>query len=414
MLRDLLIFIAAFSREAARALWRHRMRSGLATLGITIGVAAVILVVAIGKAGADRALSELQKLGDNLVWVEAGSRNIAGVRTGTHGTTSLTIEDANAIRREVPLIHRVSPQVDGNVQLIYGNQNWATRFRAGTPEYIAIRRWNIASGANYTHDDVDRAAAKVIVGQTVREKLFGTADPVGKTVRIRNQLFEVIGLLSPKGQSGDGRDQDDWVLLPHTTAQQRLRGGSLAWVDDIFCSAVSAEAVQPAIDQVVALMRERHAIGPDQEDDFNIRRPDEVLKAQLQASEALQLLLTGIGLVSLVVGGIGIMNVMLASVAQRTREIGVRMAVGAKEWMITMQFVSEAVILSLSGGVFGVGLSVAGAFAFEHVLSWPVSIPLSTLFAAVTTAAGIGVFFGFYPAWRASRLDPVAALGHEN
>jgi putative ABC transport system permease protein len=413
MSRDLLILIAAFSREAVRALWRHRLRSALATLGITIGIAAVILVAAIGKAGAAAALSEFQKLGDNLVWVEAGSRNVAGVRTGTHGTTTLTVEDADAIRREVPLIRSVSPQVDGNVQLIFGNQNWATRFRAGTPEYAAIRRWNLASGSNFTQDDVDQAAAKVVLGQTVRENLFGRTDPVGNTVRIRNQLFEVIGVLAPKGQSGDGRDQDDWVLLPYTSAQQRLRGGGITWIDDIFCSAVSPEAVQPAIDRVITLMRERHAIGPGQEDDFNIRRPDEVLKAQLQASQALQFLLTGIGFVSLVVGGIGIMNVMLASVVQRTREIGVRMAVGAKEWMIAMQFVGEAVVLSLSGGIFGVGLSVVGAFAFEKVLSWPVSIPPSTLVTAVTTAAVIGVLFGFYPAWRASRLDPIAALGHE-
>jgi putative ABC transport system permease protein len=413
MPRDLLIFLAAFSREAVRALWRHRLRSALATLGITIGIAAVILVVAIGQAGAARAMAELQKLGDNLVWVEAGSRNIAGVRTGSHGTTSLTVDDAEAIRRDVPLIRSVSPQVDGNVQLIFGNKNWATRFRAGTPEYVAIRRWELAGGANFTQDDVDQAAAKLLIGQTVRERLFGAADPVGQTVRVRNQVFQIIGLLSPKGQSGDGRDQDDWVLLPYTSAQQRLRGGGVTWVDDIFCSAVSPEAVQPAVDRVIALLRERHSIGPDQEDDFNIRRPDEVLKAQLQASETLQFLLTGIGFVSLIVGGIGIMNVMLASVAQRTREIGVRMAVGAKEWTIAMQFVGEAVVLSLSGGVFGVALSVVGAFVFEQALSWPVSIPPSTLLTAVATATAVGVFFGFYPAWRASRLDPIVALRHE-
>jgi putative ABC transport system permease protein len=409
----LLVFLMAFFREAVHALWRHRLRSGLTTLGITIGIAAVILIVAIGKAGSERALSELQKLGDNLVWVEAGSRNVAGVRTGSRGTTSLTIVDADAIRREVPLIRSVSPQVDGNVQLVFENKNWATRFRAGSPEYMAIRRWELAEGANFTEQDVTEGAAKVLIGQTVRAQLFGTVNPVGKIVRVRSQLFEVIGLLSPKGQSGDGRDQDDWILLPHTTAQQRLRGGGIAWLDDIFCSAVSPQAVQTAIDQVSVLLRERHAIGPGQDDDFNIRRPDEVLKAQLQASEALQFLLIGIGSVSLLVGGIGIMNVMLASVAQRTREIGVRMAVGAKEWTIGMQFICEAVVLSFLGGVFGVGLSVAGAFVFEQTLKWPVAIPASTLVLAIATAAAVGIFFGFYPAWRASRLDPITALRHE-
>jgi putative ABC transport system permease protein len=407
------ILIMLCSREAVRALWRHKTRSTLTTLGIMIGIAAVILVVAIGKAGSARALAELQKLGDNFVWIEAGSRNVAGVRTGARGTTSLTIGDADAIRNEVRLIRSVSPQVDGNVQLVVGNRNWATRFRAGTPEYASIRRWDITRGANFTQDDVTHAAAKMLVGETVRRQLFGSADPVGQTIRVGNQLFEVIGLLAPKGQTGYGRDQDDWVLLPYTTAQQRLRGGKTAWLDDIFCSAISPEAVQPAIDRIVALMRERHHIKAGVEDDFNIRRPDEILKAQLQASEALQQLLTSIGLVSLVVGGIGIMNVMLASVVQRTREIGVRMAVGAKQSAIALQFLGEAVALSVFGGVLGIGLSVAGSFAFERTLSWPVTVSLSTLALAVVSAAIVGVAAGFYPAWIASRLDPIEALRHE-
>ena len=407
------VLVVVFLREAVRALLRHKTRSALTTLGITIGIAAVVLVIAIGRAGSDRARAELQKLGDNLVWVEAGSRNVAGVRTGTHGMTTLTIDDVEAIRREVPLVRSVSPQVDGNVQVIWGNRNWATRYRAGTPEYVTIRRWDLASGANFSHEDVAQAAAKVLVGQTVREQLFGTSDPVGQTIRMQGQLFEVIGLLAPKGQSADGRDQDDWILLPHTAAQQRLRAKGITWLDDIFCSAVSPEAVLPAIDEVAALLRQRHQIGSDQDDDFNIRRPDEVLKAQLAASEALQLLLTSIGFISLVVGGIGIMNVMLASVAQRTREIGVRLAVGATSWAVGLQFVGEAIVLSVFGGLLGVGVSFVGALGFEHTLHWPVAIPLSTVVVAVISAAVVGVFFGFYPAWLASRLNPIDALRHE-
>lgn len=385
----------------------------LTTLGITIGIASVVLVVAIGEAGSARARDELQKLGDNLVWVEAGSRNVAGVRTGTHGATSLTVEDAEAIRREVPLIRSVTPQVDGNVQVVYGDRNWGTRYRAGTAEYIGIRRWQVSSGANFTDDDVEQARAKCLIGQTVREQLFGDANPVGETIRIQQQLFEVIGVLALKGQSADGRDQDDWILLPYTSAQQRLRSKREAWLDDIFCSAVAPDAVQTAIDQVIALMRQRHHIGPDDEDDFNIRRPDEVLKAQLAASETLELLLATIGSVSLVVGGIGIMNVMLASVAQRTREIGLRVAVGATPWAVGLQFVAEAVALSLLGGVLGVFVSLGGALAFARTLGWSIAVAPATLGVAVTLAAVVGVFFGGYPAWRAAQLDPIEALHNE-
>ena len=255
--------------------------------------------------------------------------------------------------------------------------------------------------------------SKVLIGQTVREKLFGDEDPVGETIRVQQQLFDVIGLLAPKGQSGDGRDQDDWILLPYTTAEQRLRGKGYTWLDDIYCSAVSPEAVNKAIDQVVALIRQRHRIGPDQEDDFNIRRPDEVLKAQLAASETLQLLLASIGIVSLVVGGIGIMNVMLASVVQRTGEIGVRLAVGATSAAIALQFIGEAVALSIFGALLGTGLSYVGSIGFESTLDWPISIRPSTLGVAVISASFVGLFFGFYPAWRAARLNPIEALRHE-
>jgi len=396
-----------FFREAVRALARHKMRSALTTLGVTIGIAAVVLVVAIGKAGSDRAQEALASLGDNLVWVEAGGRNINGVRTGTLGATTLTVEDAEAIRREVPLIIRVSPQVDGHVQIIWGNRNWATHYRAESSEYLAIRRLRVGLGYAFSPDDVDRAAAKVLLGETVRQQVFGDANPLGAVVRIENQLFEVVGVLAAKGQSADGRDQDDWVFLPYTTAQKRFRGRNLTWLDDILCSAASAQAVEPAIEQVKALLRQRHHIEPGLDDDFNIRRPDELLKAQVAASDTLANLLISVAAVSLLVGGIGIMNVMLASVAQRTREIGLRLAVGARESAIRVQFLGEAVVLSLFGGVFGVALSIAGSSAFGRTLGWAITIPPSAL------AVAVGVSFGFYPAWRASRLDPIEALRHE-
>ncbi len=407
------LLVGLFCREAVRALMRHKLRSALTTLGIMIGIAAVVLVVAVGQAGSARAEDALQKLGDNLVWIEAGSRNINGVRTGSHGTTSLTAEDAEAIRREVPLLKRMSPQVDGTLHVIGPTRNWTTRYRGETPDYLAIKKWDVAAGASFTDDDVTQAASKVLLGQTVRRELFGNDDPVGQQLRINGQLFEVVGVLAPKGQNGDGRDQDDWILMPYTTAEKKIRGGGLRWLDDILCSAVSSQAIGPAIDRIVAVLRERHRIRAGEPDDFNIRRPDEVLKAQLDAARALTLLLVTIASISLLVGGIGIMNVMLASVAQRTREIGVRLAIGARSAAIQLQFLGEAVMLSLAGGLLGVALSVAGKWIFESALGWPIDIPFAAVVLAVASSAAVGMFFGYYPARRAARLDPILALRHE-
>jgi putative ABC transport system permease protein len=402
-----------FCREAARGLLRQKLRSALTTLGITIGIAAVVLVVAIGQAGRERAEDALQSLGDNLVWVEAGSRNAAGVRTGTHGTTSLTIEDAEAIRREVPMITRLSPQIDGTIVAIRGNRNWTTRFRGEAPEYLAIKRWRVAEGALFTDQDVQESASKVLIGRTVREQLFGAEDPIGQSFRASGQLFVVIGLLAPKGQSGDGRDQDDWIFLPYTTAHTKLRGKGPMWLDDVLCSAASPDTVNPAIDHINALIRERHHIRAGDEDDFNIRRPDEVIKAQMAASDTLGTLLLVVALISLLVGGIGIMNVMLASVTQRTREIGIRLAVGATRVAVELQFLGEAAMLGLVGGLGGILASALGASSTARVLEWPISISLRAVAIAIVSSVSVGLGAGFYPAWRAARMDPIEALRHE-
>jgi putative ABC transport system permease protein len=407
------VLAVLFFHEATRSLLRHRLRSALTALGITIGIAAVVLVIAVGQAGSERAQAELQSLGDNLVWIEAGSRNLAGARTGSHGATSLVIEDEVAILEDIPLVKSCSPQVDGSLQLISSERNWATRYRGETPEYLEIKKWQVVEGQPFGAADVEQAASKILIGATVRRELFGNGAAIGEVVRANGQLFEVVGVLGAKGQSGDGRDQDDWILLPYTTAEKKLRGKGLIYLDDILCSARRPEDVVPAIDRVVALMRQRHAIRAGEEDDFNLRRPDEVLKAQLAASETLAALLLSIASVSLLIGGIGIMNVMLASVAQRTREIGLRMAVGAKERDILLQFVGEAVLLSLVGGAAGIALSVASSSAFAHALGWPIALSMSGILLAFGSAVAVGVFFGFYPAWRAARLDPIVALRHE-
>jgi len=404
---------ASLLSQALRSLARNKLRSALAALGITIGIAAVVCMVALGQAGSNYLEEQLNNLGDNLVWVEAGSRNVNGVRTGSHGTNSLTMEDAEAILREVRLIKSVSPQVDSNVSVVYGNRTWTTHYRGVGPEYLEIKRWRLAQGVSFTQGEVERAANVCVIGQTVRDQLFGTADAVGRDIRVSNQICQVIGVLAPKGQTAYGQDQDDTMLLPYTTAQKRLRGKGYTWLDDIMCSAVSPQAVNPAIDEINGLLRQRHHLRPDEADDFNIRRPEEVIKAQLETKRTLALFLVSIASISLLVGGIGILNVMLVSVTQRTREIGLRLSVGATESAVQLQFLCEAVILSLFGGLAGIFLGIVSSFVFGRISQWPMSIPPQVLVIAPAFSIGVGIFFGFYPAWKAARLDPIVALRYE-
>jgi len=402
-----------FFTESVRALGRHKGRTALTALGSMIGVGTMIWVVAVGEAGKARAEKELHDLGDNLVWIEAGSRNVNGVRTGSHGTSTLTPEDAEAARREIPLIRSVSENVDGTVQVALGNRNWNTRYRGISPEYLDIKRWKMAEGAFITDEHVRQMASVAVLGETVRSRLYGPVDPVGQLLRVNNMVFEVIGVLTPKGQTGSGRDQDDTIMMPWTTAQTKIRGRNSDFLDDILASAVSVQAVNAACDAATALLRQRHHIRSGEDDDFNIRRPDEVIKASIEASRTLQLLLVALATISLLIGGIGIMNVMLASVMQRTNEVGLRLAVGATPHAVRIQFLGEAVLLSLAGGLLGVPLSAAGSFLLARLLGWPVSLSWKAAALAVACSGVVGVIAGLYPAWKASRLDPIAALRTE-
>jgi putative ABC transport system permease protein len=393
------------------ALLRNKMRSVLTVLGIMIGIAAVICVVAIGKAGQARVEQQLNNLGDNFVWIEAGGRAVNGVRTGPRGTKTLTLGDAFAIKNQIPLIKAVSPNVDSSTQVVYGNQNWFTGFRGVSPEYFDIKRWTIDQGAAFTQDDVDHAAAVCVLGRTVREQLFGAEDPIGKVIRVKTLPMKVVATMKPKGLSMSGQDQDDTIIIPYSTAQKKLMG--ITWLDDILCSAVSQDVVKLAGQQARALLRDRHHLRPEQDDDFNIRNPEDIIQAQLEASRTLTLLLIAIASISLIVGGIGIMNVMLVSVTERTREIGVRVSVGATEEAIQLQFLAESVLLSLVGGAAGVIAGVVGSIFVGRALDWPMELSLKAVLLAALFSIAVGVFFGYYPARKASLMDPIEALRYE-
>ena len=401
----------SLAAASLRALLRNKLRSSLTVLGITIGIAAVICVVAIGKAGQARVEQHLSNLGDNFVWIEAGGRAVNGVRTGVRGTKTLTFADAVAIKAQIPLIKSVSPNVDASSQIVYGNQNWFTTYRGVAPEYFDIKRWMVDQGAFFTQDDVERAAGVCVIGRTIRDQLFGLEDPIGTVIRVADLPCKVVATLQPKGVSISGQDQDDTILLPFSTAQKKLKG--VTWLDDILCSAISQDVVKLAGKQAGALLRERHRIRAEDPEDFNIRNPEDVIQAQLEASRTLTVLLIAIASISLLVGGIGIMNVMLVSVTERTREIGVRVAVGATEEAIQLQFLGESVILSLVGGAAGVVAGVIASIFVGRVLQWPMQLSAEAIVLAVVFSVAVGVFFGFYPARKASRLDPIEALRYE-
>lgn len=398
-------------RMALRALRRNRLRTILTMLGIMIAIAAVICTVAVGQGATRQIEDQLTALGVNMIWIEAGGRNVNGVRTGNGQTKTLTVEDAQAVLANVRGIVSVAPNVDGPMQVAYQNENWYTRFRGVSTEYFDIRNWHQSRGALFTSLDSQHETDVCLVGKTVADTLFGPDDPIGKTIRLQNLPFKVIGVMEQKGFSTSGYDQDDVVVIPYTTAMKKMKG--IYWLDDIYASASSSAAIAPAIDQISALLRQRHHLRPDEPDDFNIRHPEDTLQAREQASWALTLMLAGIASISLLVGGIGIMNIMLVSVRERTREIGVRLAVGATERDIQTQFLTEASTVSLLGGVAGIPLGVVASVVVSSSLQWPSLISPLAIAVAAMFSFGVGIVFGYYPARIASRLDPIEAIRYE-
>jgi putative ABC transport system permease protein len=398
-------------REVFKALARNRVRSLLTMLGIIMGVGSFICVVGVGRAGSGRIEDQLSKVGDNLIWVEAGSRARSGVRIGSRGIKTLTVGDSQAVVEQVPGIKSASPNVDGHVQAVYGNLNWGTQYRGVSPEYFEIRKWPIAQGAGFTQEDVEGNAAVCVLGQTVATNLFAEEDPIGKTININAVPFKVLGVLLGKGFSATGSDQDDFIVMPITTAQKRITGHE--WLDDIYFSAVSREGIPEATRQIVGVMRERHHLRAGEDDDFNIRTPEELIRTQLAAANIFMWFLGIVASLSLLVGGIGIMNIMLISVTERTREIGIRLAVGATERDIELQFLSEAMVMSLAGGIFGVLAGALGALAVHNTLGWDIQLSGRIMAVAGLFSAGVGIFFGYYPARKAAQLDPIEGLRYE-
>ena len=394
---------------AVKALGRNKLRSSLTALGIIIGVSAVICVVAIGEGASASIERAITNIGANMVWVEAGGMNKNGVRTGNGQTKTLTLGDYEAIKARVPLVTNVTPQADTGVQLVYGNQNWHSSVRGIGPAYLDLKNWKIVRGAMFTDQDVDHAATVCVLGQTIIDQLFGAEqDPVGEIIRVNNEPCKVVGTLEVKGQSATGQDQDDNLLMPYSTVMKKIKGQP--WLDDIMCSALSPNQVDQAEQDITALMRERHHIREGTQDDFNLRHPTEIAEAVKASTETMETLLAAIASVSLLVGGVGIMNIMLVSVTERTREIGLRMAVGARARDVLRQFLLEAILLSVLGGAVGVGIGMFGANAIANSLHWPTHISTNAIAIAFGVSAAIGVTFGYYPAFRAARLDPIEAL----
>lgn len=401
---------------ALRALRMNKMRSALTMLGIVIGVASVIATVAIGSGATERIQQQIASIGSNLVIILPGSMSTSGLRLGSGNAVTLTESDAKELVAQCPAVAFAAPLVRGAAQIVYGNNNWATIIYGVTPDYLTIRDLTVASGAEFTQQDVDSATKVAVIGQTLVDNLFDGADPIGQSIRIRNVPFTVVGVLTPKGQSSQGQDQDDVILLPISTAKRKVLGGHQANADavnTIMMQAKSTAEIAAAQEEATALLRQRHHLQANEEDDFSIRDLKELFAAQQASSQIMAVMLAAVASVSLVVGGIGIMNIMLISVQERTREIGLRQALGAKTRDILTQFLIEAVTLSSAGGVIGVGLGFFASWLISRLAGWATSVGFGAVLLALCFSALVGVGFGYYPARKAAYLDPIEALRHE-
>jgi putative ABC transport system permease protein len=403
--------ILATLKIAARALRRNKLRTLLTMLGMIIGVSAVIAMVGIGNGAKSQIESNIASMGQNVVPVFSGSNSRGGVRSGWGGAGTLTLEDADAIKREVPGVVAISPEIRSRAQIAAGNQNWNTSIQGESPDYFDIRQWPIVVGAPFTEQDVRSANKVAVVGKTIADQLFPGEDPVGQVIRIKNVPFVIVGMLASKGLSVQGQDQDDLIIVPYTSAMKRIQ--RVNTLGSIMVQAASASLLTPVQQQIVELLRQTHRITPGKDDDFTVRTQQEIVEFATAQSKTMTWLLLAIATVSLGVGGIGIMNIMLVSVTERTREIGIRMAIGARGRDILLQFVTEAVTLSVIGGIIGIGLGFALSKIITIKLSWPTLIPSEWVVYAFLVSAGVGIFFGFYPARKASQLDPIDALRYE-
>jgi putative ABC transport system permease protein len=403
----------AILKIAMRALGRNKMRSALTMLGIIIGVGAVIAMVSVGQGAQRMVQDQISSMGSNMLYVMPGNLMQGGASMGLGAASTLTDEDVTAIQREIPAVAHVSPVVNSSAQLVFGNQNWFVRIQGTNEQFPDIRNWKVQQGEFFNEADVVSASRVIVLGKTVADKLFPGMDPVGQTIRVRNLPFRVAGVLEGKGQSMVGQDQDDTALVPYTTVQRKLAGRTIPAISQAMVTGVSEAGSKLAQNQITDLLRQRHKIGPNESDDFMVRNMADVAATSAQLTTIMTLLLGSIAAISLIVGGIGIMNIMLVSVTERTREIGIRMAVGARPNYIRLQFLAESLMLSLMGGLIGILIGGSISRGISGFLGWPTLVSSLSVLISFGFATAIGIFFGYYPAHKAAALDPIEALRYE-